>query len=233
VAYAAYRIMNETSNMPITVSERVYHRLRQMVFSGELAPGERLVQRKLADKLGVSSIPVIEATRRLERDGLVISHPNWGAQVQVWTEEDIEGAYLAREALEGISCRLFVQRATDVQRAELIECGRQFEKLVMSKDAEGYLESDLALHNHIVRATRASTLIHITESSFLITMTLRYSQRKSRNPGQIFPDPSVHGELIEALLGSDPEVAEAAGRKHVRRGFEQLRQLLAQTHPQQ
>ncbi|HEY3328898.1 MAG TPA: GntR family transcriptional regulator [Capsulimonadaceae bacterium] len=210
---------------PVTTSERVYKELRQMVFTGELAPGERLVQRKLAGRLGVSSIPIVEATRRLERDGLVVSHANWGAQVQIWTDEDVEAAYLAREALEGICCRLFVQRADDIQRAELVALARRFDEQVIKKDSHGWLESDMALHNHIVRSTRAQTLIHIADSSFLITMTMRNAHKRSLGSDTIFPDPGVHDDIVAALLGTDPDAAEQAGRAHIRRAYEKLRAI--------
>jgi len=205
---------------PQTTSERAYRQLRQMVIQGELAPGDRLVQRQLAAKLGVSSIPIIEATRRLERDGLVVSHPNWGAQVQVWTDEDIEGAYLAREALEGIACRLFAQRAGEVEKLQLGQFAREFEAAVLRGDPDAWFEADLALHSHIVRATRASTLIHITESTCLITLTLRNAHRRRLSIEAITPEAKVHDALVTALLAGDPDGAERAGRAHVRGGFE-------------
>ena len=207
---------------PITTSERVYTELRQMVFSGELAPGERLVQRKLAERMGVSSIPVIEATRRLQHDGLVVSHPNWGAQVRSWSEEDIEGAYLAREALEGICCRLFVQRADDEQRARLVALARRFEEQVVENNPQGWLEADIDLHQHIVRATKSQALAHITDSSFLISLTMSNSHRRHGDGQPIVPVVSVHNELIDALLNSDPETAEQVARAHIRRAYERM-----------
>ena len=209
--------------MPLTTSERVYRELRRMVFTGELAPGEKLVQRKLAGRLGVSAIPILEATRRLERDGLVVSHANWGAQVQRWTVEDVEGAYLAREALEGICCRLFAQRANDVQKAELVDLGRLFDERVRGHDPEGWLETDLALHTHIVRSTGASTLVHVTESSCLITLTMRNAQRNLISSVALFPRAGVHDEMIGALLSGDAEAAERMGRSHIQRAYERLK----------
>jgi DNA-binding GntR family transcriptional regulator len=199
-----------------------------MVFTGELGPGDRLIQRKLAERLGVSSIPVLEATRRLERDGLVISHPNWGAQVQVWSDEDMEGAYLAREALEGIACRLFVERATDAQRAELVAFGETFRVMAERRDQEGWLESDLAIHNHIVSATRASTLIRITESSFLITLTMRGAQCRRIGQTDAYPDPHAHDALIASLLDKDPDAAEREGRSHIRNAYVKMMTRAAQ-----
>lgn len=206
---------------PLTISERVYAQLRQMVFSGELVPGQRLVQRKLAELLGVSSIPVIEATRRLQHDGLVVSHPNFGAQVRVWTDQDVEGAYLAREALEGICCRLFVQRANDEHCARLVALAEQFDKCVDDDNPEGWLTTDMELHKHIVATTKSQPLAHITDASVLISVTMRNAY-KSVDGKLIVPFHGVHDELVAVLLGKEPEVAEAVAKAHIRRAYSRM-----------
>lgn len=207
--------------MPTTTAERVYQELRQLVITGELAPGDRLVQRQLASRLGVSSLPIIEATRRLEHDGLVVLHPHFGAKVREWTDIDLEGAYLAREALEGIAAGLFVRRAGGIERAQLVSHAARFAELICAGDAEGWLQADMALHSHIVRATNSQSLIHITEGSCLITVTLRNAHKRIGRDVSM-PAPDVHDELVDALLGKDPEAAEAAGKAHIRRAYETL-----------
>ncbi|MDR3707375.1 MAG: GntR family transcriptional regulator [Capsulimonadaceae bacterium] len=217
---------------PLTTSETTYREIRRLVVTGEIAPGDRLVQRKLAARLGVSSIPVLEATRRLEQDGLVTAHPNWGARVPEWTGEDIEAAYLAREALEGIACRLFVQRATDVHRAELAALSDRFAAAVRAGDPGGWLECDLALHGHIVAAARARPLMRMMEGSSLMTHTMLQAQRRlsSGNSEIMRPDPLVHEPLVAALCASDPDAAEAEGRAHIRRVYEKLCEMAAATN---
>ena len=84
-----------------TVSRQVYYQIRDMIAKGELAPGTPLVLRELADKLKVSRMPVVEAIRRLERDGFVLDVPKWGASVREWTREERLEAYCIRRALEG------------------------------------------------------------------------------------------------------------------------------------
>ena len=62
-----------------------------MILKGELVPGVQLVQRKIAAKLGTSTMPVLEALRRLERDGFVVAIPHAGVHVKEWTQQEIEG----------------------------------------------------------------------------------------------------------------------------------------------
>ena len=213
---------------PVSTSERVYQELRQMVVMGEIAQGDRLVQRQLATRLGVSSIPIIEATRRLQHDGLVVLHPNWGAQVRQWTDTDVRGAYQAREALEGIACQSFVENAGAVQKARLVDMAREFDDLARKFDHTGALEADLLLHSHIVRSSGINSLIHIVESSCLITMTLRNAYRRRLRAGNEALEPGAHDKLIEILLHGTPRAAHRAGRTHVRGAYHKLQALMAE-----
>src|SRR5690349_18787074 len=113
----------------MTVSERVYHQIKSMIAKGELPPGAQLVLRPLAEKLGVSRMPVVEAIRRLERDGLVTVEPKWGAMVREWSKEDIFEACCIRRALEGEAARLFVMRATAADKKKLVALSKQFDKM--------------------------------------------------------------------------------------------------------
>src|SRR5579862_1626252 len=68
----------------ITVSESVYFEFRRSIASGEFKPGQPLIVRNMAAAFKVSRTPIIEAIRRLERDGLVKVAPKWGATVKEW-----------------------------------------------------------------------------------------------------------------------------------------------------
>jgi DNA-binding GntR family transcriptional regulator len=198
--------------------------MRRMLLTGELAPGDRLVQRELTERFGTSNIPVIEAIRRLEQDGLVASRPNAGASVQQWTKEDIQGVYLMREVLEGLACRLFVGSASDDERKQLIEHEREFIRQVKRKDPQGWLEADRALHLHVVSVARSRPLARSVESSHIITASLMSAHQLRNRPGRILPPPrDVHAALITALTDSDPVAAEEAGRAHVREAMDRLK----------
>jgi len=203
---------------PRTKSDQVYQTLRAWVLSGQLAPGERMVQRVLAERLGVSSIPVLEAIRRLEHDGLVVSHANFGAAVRVWTTEDIEGAYLAREALEGIAARLFVQRATPAERAMLRGLAEEVEAAMAAGDAGASREADMAFHRHLVSGTHAETLARLVDNSCLVTLTILY---RAEGQGRT-PLPGEHEVLADTLLNGTADEAEQALRGHIRRGMDRL-----------
>jgi DNA-binding GntR family transcriptional regulator len=210
-------------SQPVSAAEYVYQGVRRMMITGELAPGDRLIQRELTERFGTSNIPVIEAIRRLEQEGLVASRPNAGASVQQWTREDIQGVYLMREVLEGLACRLFVGCASAAERAQLVEHEREYIRQVKRKDQQAWLDADMALHLHIVAVTRSRPLMRSAESTQAIVASLISAQRLRNQLGNILPPPlDAHSRLVETLTGSDPVAAEEAGRAHVHEAMNRL-----------
>jgi DNA-binding GntR family transcriptional regulator len=210
---------------PLTATDQVYDAMREMIIHGEMPPGSRLVHRQLAKRFGTSNTPVIEAIRRLDRDGLVDCYPGWGAQVKSWTREDIEAAYLAREALEGIACRLFVGRATAADKSTLSELVERYRSAVRADNFTESLAVDLELHLHIVKASRMSSIHRLVENSVIIARAIRIGTTVAGRPLQAQDDLAIrHDALVAALVGNDPEAAERAGREHIR---DAMRRLLA------
>ena len=78
-------------NEYLPLRDVVFNTLRQAILRGELKPGERLMELKLANKLGVSRTPIREAIRKLELEGLVIMCPRKGAEVAEITEDNLRG----------------------------------------------------------------------------------------------------------------------------------------------
>lgn len=207
-----------------TISETTYQSLRAMIISGELAPGDRLIQRTLGARLGVSSIPIIEATRRLERDGLVQSLPNCGARVRVWSDQDLEDAYRLREAHEALACRLFVQRAGLRQKERLQELERKFREAVFRGDANGWLQADLALHGHIAESCLSLPLQLMLDTGSVLALTLgnAFRRQRLRNIPELIPEAGAHEELVRVLLTGTPEEAEEVGGRLVREAYLRL-----------
>ena len=90
---------NTENGQKRTLSEHAYNQIKSMIFHREFLPGAPLVLQILAKKLGVSRMPVIEAIRRLERDGLVEAVPQWGAYVKQWTRDEIAGSLLPPQGI--------------------------------------------------------------------------------------------------------------------------------------
>jgi DNA-binding GntR family transcriptional regulator len=100
---------------PITalpLREHVYERLQEMLIARTLAPGDHLVEERLAGQLGVSRGPVREALQRLHRDGWITIRPRYGAFVTRPTPQQVAEFFEAREFVERAAARLAAQRCT-------------------------------------------------------------------------------------------------------------------------
>ena len=110
-------MLEDTYNMKINeylpLRDIVFQTLRNAIITGELQPGERLMETQLAEKLGVSRTPIREAIRKLELEGLVIMVPRKGAQVAQFTEKDIQDVLEVRAALESLAAKLACKRMDD------------------------------------------------------------------------------------------------------------------------
>ena len=215
-----------------TTSDSIYKAIREGIISGKWVPGERLVHRQLAKHFSCSSIPVLEALRRLEGEGLVVSQPNAGARVKVWTEEDVIATYMAREALEGVTCRLFAINAAPKEKAKLDIFCEKFDEACRNGQVDEATRIDQELHLYIAgnynAAARELALFRIMKNSCLLTLTLR-SIAMTKPLDKSYAGPiGVHDELVAALNSGDGEIAEAAGRKHVRDSLANLVREFAQ-----
>ena len=93
-----------------SVEDRVTLALREMLMHGEFVPGQKLVEAALAERLGVSRMPVRRALAVLERDGLVTNLPNRGSYVARFTLRQVNDARELRGSLEGLAARLVAER---------------------------------------------------------------------------------------------------------------------------
>lgn len=200
-------------------SEQVYHQLRQRIERGELKPGMRLIQRDLARLLKTSNIPIVEAIRRLEHDGLVISTPNRGAQVVDWSIDEMESAVMIRSSLEQLAARLCASRASEEQRSELKALAETFRQCAKADDLNGCQEADAALHTLIVNCSGSRLLTQLLDKSRVITNTIL---RTTWLPVAV-SRPDVHDALVDAIVSRNEDIAEAEARKHVETLLSHLR----------
>jgi GntR family transcriptional regulator, trigonelline degradation regulator len=99
--------------------QRVVDALRAAVIAGSLAPGQRLIERELIDRVGVSRTVIREALRQLESEGLVETLANKGPVVRALSPAEAVDLYRIRASLEGLAARLFIERAQPAARAAL------------------------------------------------------------------------------------------------------------------
>lgn len=189
----------------------VYEKLKEMILSNELKPGEKLLQEKLAARLGVSRTPLLKALQMLEFDHLVESIPRRGMFVKKLSVEDMQELYEVREGIELVAVGLVVERATEKQIKTLKDIWKPFVGQ-KSINREKYQKADDRFHallldfsgNKILKKTYANSLIQARIVQIGIM----------RPPEETLPE---HLELVEAIENRNREKAESALKNHLRK----------------
>ena len=210
----------------ISLAARAYLQIRNQILKGELPVGEVLSRRKLAEQLAISVPPVSEALQQLESEGLLESKPRVGTRVRIPTKAGIEDRCVVREALETQAARLFVERATAVEKRELARMGRHVDELYARCEAEpadrNFLFSantyHMSLHLRIAECARCPALRDAIEKEQVLVFNWLYDTAVQRRT----LSSDYHARLTEVLAGGTPEEADAAMRHHIRHGLHEV-----------
>ena len=219
----------------VSLADKAYAAVRDEILRGQLRPGTPLSRRRLARQLGMSVLPVTDALRRLEGDGLVESRARAGTRVRVPTETDVRELYELREALETASARLFAERATPAHRQELVRLGKQVDALFarMTEDGDDPAfrftvhSRHVELHMNIAEHAASGLLQRMIERNHVLILNWLFDVAGRRTP---LP-PGFHSLLVAALISGDPERAGAAMRAHVRYGLVEVAGQLSAIAP--
>ena len=209
-----------------SLAERAYLEIRNQILKGELPVGVALSRRKLAGQLNISVPPVSEALQRLEREGLVESKPRVGTRVRIPTGQDVEDRSLVREALETQAARLFAERATSGEKKELRQMGRHVDQLYASSETAAanrdFLFSvntyHMGLHLRIAECARCPALRDAIEKEQVLIFNWLYDTAAQRR--SLASD--YHALLTDALATGTPAQADAAMRRHIRHGLQEV-----------
>lgn len=197
--------------------DRVYLRLRSAIHEGILSPGERLVERQLADRLGVSRAPVRDALHLLEQDGLVASTGRRGLMVATLSAQDAWEVYSLRAELEAMALRLATVRATPEAIAELETIVAEMHERCEEGDAHMLATLDMRFHEAACRASGHSRLLWAwTAMSRQIQLLLHVDTRVAEAQYQdVSGLPARHERLLEAIRNGDADAAESLARAHI------------------
>ena len=191
----------------------VFKTLRQAILKGELQPGERLMEIKLAETLGVSRTPIREAIRKLELEGLVVMIPRKGAAVANITEKDTKDVLEVRRTLEMFAVEVACDRITAEQLIQLKEAAKAFEASKGSMDLIRIAETDMNFHEIIYEATQNERLVQMLNNLRENMYRYRIEYLKDSN----YYDSLVreHKEILEAIESGNKEKAGICMRDHI------------------
>jgi len=192
------------------LSQKVYRQLYDAMLDHRLQPGDRLNRRQVAEDLGVSVAPVLEAMMQLEWEGFLATSPRVGTIVRAVTVDDVLGKFRLRQAIEAEAARLYAGEPIRGVRSQL-------ERLAERADAAktGTLanyRTEVEFHTSLVEVAGCQALnedfAHVMRHSL-------YHAAHHLLPVMPERTPQMHAKLIAAMCRADAETADRLIRRHL------------------
>jgi GntR family transcriptional regulator, rspAB operon transcriptional repressor len=214
-----------------SLSRRAYQQIRDKILSGDLSIGDVLSRRRLAEQFNMSFLPITEALKCLETEGLVESRPRIGTRVRVPNEQDIRDSNVIREALESQAARLCAENVTEQEKQQLRTSAKhldELQKMCMLEPADSrFLFSvhtyHMQFHMRIAELSRCPGLCRAIDKEQVLIFNWLYDIAADRRTQPV----GFHSTLAKALCSGDPLAADTAMRAHVRYGLDQVLGRLA------
>ncbi|PTW63411.1 GntR family transcriptional regulator [Breoghania corrubedonensis] len=210
-------------------SDRAYGRIVELIFGGAVDPAKPLSERKLSERLGIGRMPVREALRKLEREGVVEVKPARGTFIRTVSADDLTEVYELRESLECLATRRAAMRGPS---PALANCGARLR--VMGRDPSAFTSREIddvgtEFHDALIESAGSTPLeemVRFMRMRFRLAFHLpRYFAHEL--VAEILLE---HIALFEAIANRSPDTAEDLMRAHLRRGL-QIRLDLDRSSP--
>lgn len=193
--------------------DTVVDHLRGFIVEGLLAPGMKLNERELCERLGISRTPLREALKVLAAEGLVDISPNRGATVSQMSEAEIREMFELMSGLEAFSGELACERITPAELAEIKALHYEMLACRAQNDLPGYYVRNRAIHDRINEAARNTALrqVYVTTNRRLQALRFRSNFQSAKWDSAIHD----HEEMIRALEARDGKKMAAILRGHL------------------
>lgn len=187
-----------------------YAELRELIFSGQLLPADRLVETEVAARLNVSRTPVREALQKLHADGLVVEAPRGGYAVAELSPEYILDHYAVREVLEGLAARLAATAATELELLQLAVELDAIKRANKANDIDELAARNAAFYHLIAKASHNVALIEVLgllqdRLRMLRDFNLRVTSRRA----EAIKEQQL---LMDAIASRNPDASEQAAK---------------------
>ncbi len=203
-----------------TLAREVYNRIKGVIISGKLEPGQRLVAQQIAEEMGISRMPVREALKRLEAQGFIHSSPHRGAVVSGLSVKDVEEIYAIRRVLEAYAVRQTCKLATREHLVDLERIAGEVEVGAAREGEPAFHEKNDEFHYALFRASGNETLAELLRN--LWEKSAYYRTLGTALKGRLDQSTADHREIIRAIRERDPDAAEELVTRHTDAAFTAL-----------
>ena len=220
--------------------EQAYRHLHQKILSGELVPGSRISEQSISKELGTSRMPVRDAIRQLQNEGLVEQVPRFGTVIFKPKRKDVVDLYQLREALESHAAAHVAKNAppslleklaiyVEAMKTLREELKRENLALLSRNALMRYLAIDMAFHILIIQSTGNVRLIKTLKDTQSLSQVFR--ARRQHHDREMIEDAVEHHQSIyEALKKGDAEAARVAMAKHIQNSMRMILEHFDREH---
>ncbi|NNF98549.1 MAG: GntR family transcriptional regulator [Desulfobacteraceae bacterium] len=206
-------ILNALKNVPSSLSEQVYQKLRTEIVRGEIASGDRLIESAVAEQMGVSRTPAREALNRLTTEGFLVAIPRAGYLVADMSENDIRDLFKTRLAVEEITAKWAFENITKEELAQLERNLVRSNKVLADGEPDKMMNLDTEFHHIIYAASRSKSMYQINQTLSDRTLKFRISCMQDAEIARRARDD--HFGIYQALQSGDIHQVEETVRKHL------------------
>jgi DNA-binding GntR family transcriptional regulator len=199
-----------------SLGQHVFENLKQAIISGKIPPGQRLVENRLAETLGISRTPVREAIHKLEREGCLGKRPRGGFVVLGLDSIDIEETFGIRSVLEGYAARLAAIKHAEIDLEPLEAHIRTFQKHLDKDELEVLPDINTEFHDMLYALSKSPRLIKMIND--LKDQIFRFRQMILRDAELAAMSNSDHIQMLESIKRRDAEGVEKLVHEHLMRG---------------
>lgn len=204
-----------------SVQDRIIQAVRRSIYSGELRPGDPLLEMHLARRHGVSQTTIREALVKLEHSGLVRRVRNQGTFVTELSIEELREHLKLRVVLEGMAA---ADAASRMREENFTELGARLDRISRAVARNNYFEAaraDLEFHRYLWECSGGRTICRMLDQ--LTAPLFAYvSVRRSAGREDLKRVVRAHEPIVEALKSGDPEAARSAVRLHIESSYRQF-----------
>ena len=204
------------------LDHKAYLILKRMITDRKLRPGEKIPQEKLAQELGISRTPLVNALKYHEKEKLVEAKPRRGFYVRLFEDSEMISIFELREVLEGLAARRTAKHITDKEKDKLHRFFSQFPDGEPITDVTGYAKEDREFHNFVTGLGSKEFLKSVLETYNIISFSYQFSSPDglARDPKETIHE---HRAIIDAISRKDAQSAEKLMRLHFQRSIEAIR----------
>tara|TARA_Y100000385_G_scaffold115957_1_gene120649 strand:+ start:6488 stop:7138 length:651 start_codon:yes stop_codon:yes gene_type:complete len=203
----------------ISTVQRIETELMDEISVGELPPGTRLDEAKLAERFGVSRTPIREALSRLTAQGILVPGEKRGVFVAEYSREELSQIFEAMHEIESTCAKIASQRLSFFARSEIELAQTECMVAANAGNRMGYLRANEAFHMAIYKATGNPYMAEI--ASEFRKRTGPFRAKKFETKDDLIRSAKSHEELIDNIFSEDSTTASNGMRSHMTESFMQ------------